>query len=106
MFSGKRHLPRFPTRIVAQPIDDAPIGYCRQPRAKGPTWIISMTDHMNGQQYVLHRILYIGWLFEAACGERPDVRCYAFQERSVGLAVAVLRPRHQFRPIRAITRFV
>src|SRR5262249_30269347 len=87
-------------------VDDAAIGNCRQPRAKRPTWIVSMADHMNGQQHVLHRILYIGWLFEAARGERPDVRCYTFQECSIGLAVAVLRPCHQFRPIRTITRFV
>jgi len=39
MVGGKRYLSRFPARIAAQPVDDAPIGDCRQPGAKGPTWI-------------------------------------------------------------------
>src|SRR5215472_5277287 len=99
MVGGKRHLSCLATRLAAQPVDDTPISYCRQPRAKRPTCIVSMADHMNGQQHVLHRILYVGWLFEAACGERSDIGGYLFQEVSVGPAVAVLRPRHQFRPI-------
>src|SRR6516165_7245231 len=103
MVGGKCDLSCLTTRIAAQPVDDAPIGYCCQPRAEGPTWIISMADHMDGQQHVLYRVLYVGWLFKTARSERPDVRCYAFQERSVGLAVAVLRSGHQFRPIRPIT---
>src|SRR6516162_2955646 len=106
MVNGKFHLPRFPPRVAAQPVDDAPIGYRRQPRTKGSTWIVSMADHMNGQQHVLHRILCVGWLFKTACGERLDVRCYSFQQCSIGHPVAVLRPSHQFRPIRAITRLV
>src|SRR6516225_1613848 len=106
MVGGKRYLPRFPARTAAQPVDDAPIGYCCQPRAKRPAWIVSVADHMNGEQHVLYRILHVGCLFKAACSERPDVRCYSFQECSVGPPVAVLRPCHQFRPIGTTTRFM
>src|SRR5258705_464864 len=59
MLRGKSNLACFQTGRAAQPIDEAAIGNCDQPRAEGSFGIVSMADHVNGQQQILHGIFYV-----------------------------------------------
>jgi hypothetical protein len=66
MLGAKGNLACFRTGLAAQPIDEAAIGNCDQPRAEGPSGIVRVAYHVNGQQHILHGIFYVACMLEAS----------------------------------------
>jgi len=85
--------------LPAEPIDDTPVGNRQKPRSEWTSGIVSMANHVNCHQYILHSVFRVARLLEAAPRNRTDIGRQIFKQGSVGTAVAILRARHELRPV-------
>jgi hypothetical protein len=92
---GEFDFARARPRLAAQPVDDAAVGDRHQKGPERAGGIVGMANGVDGQQYILHRVLGVAGVAEASRCKRAHIRRDCLEQRAIGSAVAILRRGHE-----------